>query len=238
MSAEQKRDSRGRNGRGLARARVQAFRTQGDFDDPRHEWRRLFSELLGTFFLVLVGVRRRRRRSAVRRGDRPGHRGGRPGAHGHGDHPLHGRRLGRSPESRRQHRVRGPRRLPVASRAGLHHRAARCDTRVSHLVGHPRQAGRARATEPGAGVSDWEAMLFELLLTLGLVSTILGTASGAQNVGLFGALAVGGYIILAGFWSSLIQRRIDEPGQVVRPGCCQRRLLELLGSTSGRSPAR
>ena len=71
-------------------------------------------------------------------------------------------------------------------------------------------------------------MLFELLLTLGLVSTILGTASGAQNVGLFGALAVGGYIILAGFWSRPIQRRIDEPGQVVRPGCCQRRLLELL----------
>ena len=27
-----------------------------DFDDPRHEWRRLFSELLGTFFLVLVGA--------------------------------------------------------------------------------------------------------------------------------------------------------------------------------------
>ena len=27
-----------------------------DFDDPHHEWRRLFSELLGTFFLVLVGA--------------------------------------------------------------------------------------------------------------------------------------------------------------------------------------
>src|SRR3954452_23824976 len=27
-----------------------------DFDDPRHEWRRLFSELLGTFFLVVVGA--------------------------------------------------------------------------------------------------------------------------------------------------------------------------------------
>jgi hypothetical protein len=27
-----------------------------DFDDPKHEWRRLFSELLGTFFLVLVGA--------------------------------------------------------------------------------------------------------------------------------------------------------------------------------------
>ena len=27
-----------------------------DFDDPHHEWRRLFAELLGTFFLVLVGA--------------------------------------------------------------------------------------------------------------------------------------------------------------------------------------
>src|SRR4051794_38164167 len=27
-----------------------------DFDDPRHEWRRLFSDLLGTFFLVVVGA--------------------------------------------------------------------------------------------------------------------------------------------------------------------------------------
>ena len=25
-----------------------------DFNDPRQEWRRLFSEILGTFFLVLV----------------------------------------------------------------------------------------------------------------------------------------------------------------------------------------
>ena len=89
--------------------------------------------------------------------------------------------------------------------------------------------GELGATEPGAGVSDWEAMLFELLLTLGLVGTILGTASGAQNVGVFGALAVGGYIILAGFWSSPISGASMNPAQVVRPGCCQRRLLELLG---------
>ena len=27
-----------------------------DFNDPRHEWRRLCSELLGTFFLVLVAA--------------------------------------------------------------------------------------------------------------------------------------------------------------------------------------
>ena len=32
------------------------FGKVGDFDDASLEWRRLFSELLGTFFLVLVGA--------------------------------------------------------------------------------------------------------------------------------------------------------------------------------------
>src|SRR6188508_2731108 len=32
------------------------FPQTGEFDDPKLEWRRLFSELLGTFFLVLVGA--------------------------------------------------------------------------------------------------------------------------------------------------------------------------------------
>jgi aquaporin Z len=66
-------------------------------------------------------------------------------------------------------------------------------------------------------VSDTEAMLFELLLTVGLVSTILGTASGAQNVGVIGALAVGGYIILAGFWSSPISGASMNPARSFGP---------------------
>jgi aquaporin Z len=32
------------------------FGNRTDFDDPRREWRRLFSELLGTFALVLVAA--------------------------------------------------------------------------------------------------------------------------------------------------------------------------------------
>src|SRR5436309_12307412 len=32
------------------------FRSKPQFDDTSHEWRRLFSELLGTFFLVLVAA--------------------------------------------------------------------------------------------------------------------------------------------------------------------------------------
>src|SRR5438045_8467483 len=50
----------GRDGSAPAPARRRALLSLElpgpDFDDPRHEWRRLFSELLGTFFLVLVGA--------------------------------------------------------------------------------------------------------------------------------------------------------------------------------------
>jgi aquaporin Z len=60
-------------------------------------------------------------------------------------------------------------------------------------------------------------MFMELLLTVGLVSTILGTASGAQNVGVFGALAVGGYIILAGLWSSPISGASMNPARSFGP---------------------
>ena len=53
-------------------------------------------------------------------------------------------------------------------------------------------AGRLGATEPGRGIADWKALLIELALTAGLVSTILGTASRAQNVGPLSAVGVGG----------------------------------------------
>src|SRR6202012_3205605 len=43
--------------------------------------------------------------------------------------------------------------------------------------------GSLGATVPGAGISDTQAALVELVLTVGLVSTILGTASRAQNLG-------------------------------------------------------
>jgi aquaporin Z len=53
------------------------------------------------------------------------------------------------------------------------------------------KVGMLGATEPGAHIHDWQAMLIELVLTVGLVSTILGTASRAQNVGSLSALGVG-----------------------------------------------
>ena len=57
----------------------------------------------------------------------------------------------------------------------------------------------------------------EAVLTLGLVSVILGTASGAQNVGLFGALGVGAYIALAGLWGSPISGASMNPARTFGP---------------------
>jgi aquaporin Z len=189
-----------------------------DFDDPRHEWRRLFSELLGTFFLVLVGaggaVVDARFPGAVGRAaavTAPGlmvmtiilFMGAVSGAHlnpavsvafaARGDFPW--------------------RRVPGYVAVQLLGATLACLV-LWALLG---KVGMLGATEPGAGVSTVQAMGMELLLTAGLVSTILGTASGAQNVGVFGALAVGGYIILAGLWSSPVSGASMNPARSFGP---------------------
>ena len=51
----------GRDSRAVDELRVRhrlelEFGSRGEWDDPKLEWRRLFSELLGTFFLVLVAA--------------------------------------------------------------------------------------------------------------------------------------------------------------------------------------
>jgi aquaporin Z len=67
------------------------------------------------------------------------------------------------------------------------------------------------------GYAGWQGYLMEALLTLGLVSVILGTASGAQNIGIFGALGVGGYIALAGLWGSPISGASMNPARTFGP---------------------
>ncbi len=62
--------------------------------------------------------------------------------------------------------------------------------------------GAAGLTLPGPGISTATAMFWEILLTVGLVSTILGTASGAQQLGPIAAFGVASYIALAGLWGS------------------------------------
>jgi len=73
------------------------------------------------------------------------------------------------------------------------------------------------ATVPGPHVSDPKAFLLEIVLTLGLVSVILGTASGAQQVGPLSALAVGGYITVAGIWGSPITGASMNPARSFGP---------------------
>ena len=77
--------------------------------------------------------------------------------------------------------------------------------------------GLLGATTPGADISDFKAFVMEVLLTTGLVSTILGTASGARNVGSNGALAVGGYIALAGLWAAPISGASMNPVRSFAP---------------------
>jgi aquaporin Z len=73
------------------------------------------------------------------------------------------------------------------------------------------------ASLPGPGVTDMQALIMEVLLTAGLVSTILGTASGARNIGSNGALAIGGYIALAGFWAAPISGASMNPVRSLAP---------------------
>jgi aquaporin Z len=61
-----------------------------------------------------------------------------------------------------------------------------------------------------------------LILTMGLVSVILGTASGAQNIGIIGALGVGGYIALAGLWASPISGASMNPARTFGPDLVSR----------------
>jgi aquaporin Z len=77
--------------------------------------------------------------------------------------------------------------------------------------------GSFGATLPGPNVSDVQALLIETVLTMGLVSVILGTASTAQNVGALSAIAVGGYIALAGLWGDPLTGASMNPVRTLAP---------------------
>ncbi len=54
--SESRSDGVGAELREAGRVLSQLELIRSNFDDPRHEWRRLFAEVLGTFFLVLAGA--------------------------------------------------------------------------------------------------------------------------------------------------------------------------------------
>ena len=192
--------------------------TFADFQDPSREWRRLFSELLGTFFLVLVaaggGMMGQAFPDTISRTAAvvaPGlmvmaiilFMGKVSGAH-------------LNPAVSVAFSLRGDfpwRRVPFyivvqligATLAALFLHAV---VNVSATYG---------SNYPAAGYSGGSAFLMEAVLTLGLVSVILGTASGAQNVGLFSAMGVGAYIALAGLWGSPISGASMNPARTFGP---------------------
>jgi aquaporin Z len=189
-----------------------------EFDDPSHKWRRLFSELLGTFFLVLVAAG-----AAVVDGQSDGAIGRTASVTAPGlmvmaiilfMGAVSGAHLNPAVSIAFAVRRDFPwRRVPGYILMQLLGATLACLA----LWGSIGDFGSLGATEPGVGVTSFEAMSIEVILTLGLVSTILGTASGAQNIGPLASLAVGGYIILAGLWSSPISGASMNPARSFGP---------------------
>src|SRR4051794_16218604 len=192
------------------------FGDRDQFDDPKLEYRRLFSELLGTFFLVLVAAGGgilvgKAQISLAAAVVAPGlmvlgiilFMGAVSGAH-------------LNPVVSLAFALRGDfpwRRVPGYLVTQLLGATLACLFLLA-VFGNVEHLG---ATLPGPGYEDWQAFLMEIVLTAGLVSVILGTASSAQNVGTIGALGVGGYIALAGLWSAPVSGTSMNPARSFGP---------------------
>jgi len=189
-----------------------------DFQDPSQEWRRLFSELFGTFFLVLVacggGVMGQAFPNTISRTAAVTA----PGLMVMGIILFMGKVSGAhlNPAVSVAFSLRGDfpwRRVPgyiVVQLIG----ACLAAWFVQSVINASAVFG---SNYPASGYTATDAFLMEAVLTLGLVSVILGTASGAQNLGVFGALGVGGYIILAGLWGSPISGASMNPARTFGP---------------------
>jgi aquaporin Z len=189
-----------------------------DFHDLSYEWRRLFAEVFGTFLLVLVAAG-----------------GAVVNAKSHGLVPLDARVVGPAlmvmaiiyfmgtvsgahlnPAVTISFALRGHfpwKRVPgyvIAELVGSV--LAACFLRA--VFGN---IGNLGVTAPGPGISGTTAMLIEVVLTMGLVSVILGTASGARNIGPNAALAVAGYVALAGLWAAPVSGASMNPARSLGP---------------------
>jgi len=192
------------------------FGNRQDFDDPRQEWRRLFSELLGTFALVLVAaggglLHAKGQISLAAAVVAPGlmvtaiilFMGAVSGAH-------------LNPAVSLAFALRGDfpwKRVPGYILIQLIGATLAC-LFLRLVFGDTQHLG---ATLPGPGYKSWQALLMEIVLTTLLVSVILGTASAAQNVGAIAALGVGGYIALAGLWAAPVSGVSMNPARSFGP---------------------
>jgi aquaporin Z len=78
-------------------------------------------------------------------------------------------------------------------------------------------AGRLGGTFPGHGIPAGTALVTEIVLTFGLMTVILGTSSGPRNVGHNAAIAIGGYVALAGLWASPVSGASMNPARSLGP---------------------
>ncbi len=216
--SEPSKPSRGEAERRRRERLAQDFPALLDFDDPRFAWRRLFAELFGTFLLVLsaagAGVVAELSGGGVSRSAvaaAPGlttmviilFMGAVSGAH-------------LNPVVTLAFALRSNfswRRVPGYVLAQLTGAGLAC----LFLLAAYGEVGDMGATLPGPGLSAWQALATEIVLTVGLVSTILGTASVSQNVGSFSAIAIGGYIVLAGLWAGPVSGASMNPARSFGP---------------------
>jgi aquaporin Z len=202
----------------LATAQQRIAQMVHNFDDPSQEWRRLCGEVIGTFFLVLVAAGGPMIDHAI-----PGSVGRAAAVVAPGlmvmavilaMGKVSGAHLNPAVTLAFSLRRDFPwRRVPayvVAQLAGALVAAWFLQV-VVHVSAH------YGSTYPGVHVTAVDAFLMEAVLTLGLVGVILGTASGAQQVGLFGAIGVGGYIALAGLWASPLSGTSMNPVRTLGP---------------------
>ena len=201
-----------------------------DFQDPTQEWRRLFSELLGTFFLVLVAAgggmmgqafpNTISRTAAVVA----------PGLMVMGIILFMGKVSGAhlNPAVSLAFALRGDfpwRRVPGYIVIQLIGAALAC----WFLQAVVHVSATYGSNYPAHSATSTDAFLMETVLTLGLVSVILGTASGAQNLGVFGALGVGGLYRASRAVGQPNLGDVDEPGPHVWPRPRRRQLHLVLG---------
>lgn len=189
-----------------------------DFQSPRQEWRRLFAEFFGTFLLVIVaaggGMMSQAFPGVISRSAAVVA----PGIMVMGIILFMGKVSGAhlNPAVSVAFSLRGDfpwRRVPgyiVVQLAG----AVVAAWVLHRIIGVSASYG---SNYPAAGFTPSAAFWMETLLTLGLVSVILGTASGAQNLGVIGAVAVGGYVALAGLWGSPISGASMNPARTFGP---------------------
>ncbi len=202
----------------LQRRAAAAVQSAADFDDSSLEYRRLFSELWGTFLLVLVAAGAGVVGAQAFGGDltlamkalAPGmmvmgviyFMGTISGAHLNPAVTLAFALRGNFPWGR----VPG---YLIAQFLG----ATLAALVLQWLFGDVMAGG----TLPADGVSATTATLTELLLTLGLVSVILGTATGARNIGIAGGIAVGTYIGLVSVWGAPVSGASMNPMRSLGP---------------------